>query len=150
LAFVSGEFSIFCATRLVEAGMKIHLLPNATGWKWESIQNWADKGLLASELIQRRGQPCHVVLPHQLLEFRQRYVPLADLARAMGTKSSALARLLPGIELVGAKQLPDGATRGGLIRVADLGRLAVIGARAGHDLFVPAPTSSHEVTEHGD
>ncbi|MBN3759889.1 TniQ family protein [Burkholderia sp. Ac-20365] len=150
MAFLRSDVSQYFGTPLLEAGMSIQQLAKATGWKWESIQNWADKGLLASELIQRRGQPCHVVLPHQLLEFRQRYVPLADLARAMGTKSSALARLLPGIELVGAKQLPDGATRGGLIRVADLGRLAVIGARAGHDLFVPASTSSHEVTEHGD
>jgi hypothetical protein len=79
------------------------------------------------------------VLPHQLLAFRQSYIPLADLARSMGTKSSALTRLLPGVELVGAKPLPDGAMRGGLIRIADLGRLAMLGARAGHDLFVPAP-----------
>ena len=118
--------------------MSIQQLAKATGWKWESIQNWVDEGLLASELIQRRGQPCRVVLPHQLLAFRQAYVPLADLARAMGTRSSALSRLLPGVELVGAKQLRDGAMRGGLIRIADLGRLAILGARAGHDLFVPA------------
>ncbi|WP_244105199.1 hypothetical protein [Burkholderia ambifaria] len=56
----------------------------------------------------------------------------------MGTTSSSLSRLLPRVELVGAKRLPDGAMRGALIRIADLGRLAVIGARAGHDLFVPA------------
>ncbi|WP_175701383.1 TniQ family protein [Burkholderia ambifaria] len=138
MSFLRADVSQYFGTPLLEAGMSIQQLAKATGWKWESIQNWVDEGLLVSELIQRRGQPCRVVLPHQLLEFRQAYVPLADLARAMGTKSSALSRLLPGVELVGAKQLPDGAIRGGLIRVADLGRLAVIGARAGHDLFVPA------------
>jgi hypothetical protein len=74
-----------------------------------------------------------------LLAFRQSYIPLADLARAMDKKASALSRSLPGIELVGAKKLPDGAVRGGLIRIADLGRLAMLGARAGTDLFVPAP-----------
>lgn len=79
-----------------------------------------------------------MVLPPQLLAFRQTYVPLADLARGMGTKSSALSRLLSGIELVGARQLPGGAMRGGLIRMADLGRLAILGARAGQDLFVSA------------
>lgn len=94
--------------------------------------------LEAGMSIQLRGQPCRVVLPHQLLEFRQTYIPLADLARAMGKKASALSLSLHGIELVGAKRLPDGAMRGGLLRMADIGRLAVIGARAGQDLFVPA------------
>lgn len=138
MSFVRTDVSQYFGTPLLEAGMSIQQLAKATGWKWESIQNWVDEGLLASERIQRRGQSCRVVLPHQLLEFRQAYVPLADMARAMGTRSSALSRLLPGVELVGAKQLPDGAMRGALIRIVDLGRLAVIGARAGHDLFVPA------------
>ncbi|CAP41469.1 MULTISPECIES: hypothetical protein [Burkholderiales] len=139
MSFLRADVSRYFGTPLLEAGMSIQQLAKATGWKWESIAHWVDEGLLASESIQRRGQPCRVVLPHQLLAFRQSYIPLADLARSMGTKSSALSRLLPGVELVGAKQLPDGAMRGGLIRIADLGRLAVIGARAGHDLFVPAP-----------
>lgn len=95
--------------------MSIQQLAIATGLKWESIANWVDKGLLESETIQRRGQSCRVVLPHQLLMFRQSYIPLADLARAMGTKASALSRSLPGIELVGAKQLQDGVMRGALI-----------------------------------
>lgn len=137
-SFLRAEVSPYFGTPLLEAGMSIQQLAKATGWKWESIQNWVDEGLLASERIQRRGQPCRVVLPHQLLAFRQAYVPLADLARAMDKRSSALSRLLTGVELVGAKQLPDGAMRGALIRMADLGRLAVIGAREGHDLFVPA------------
>jgi hypothetical protein len=138
-SFVRSDVSQYFGTALLEAGMSIQQLAKATGWKWESISHWMDEGLLASESIQRRGQPCRVVLPHQLLAFRQSYIPLADLARAMDKKASALSRSLPGIKLVGAKQLPDGATRGGLIRIADLGRLAVLGARAGEDLFVPAP-----------
>lgn len=79
-----------------------------------------------------------MVLPHQLLAFRQTYVPLADLVRSFGTRSSALTKLLPGVELVGARPLPDGIGRGGLVRIADLCRLAVIGARAGQDLLTPA------------
>lgn len=144
-ARILGEMSFFIAdvsqhfgTPLLEAGMSIHQLSKATGWKWESISHWMDEGLLACESTQLRGQPCRVVLPHQLLAFRQSYIPLADLARAMDKKASALSHWLPGIELLGAKRLPDGALRGGLLRIADLGRLAVIGARAGHDLFVPA------------
>ncbi len=141
MSFLRADVSQYFGTPLLEAGMSIQQLAKATGWKWESISHWVEEGLLKSESVQRRGQPCRVVLPHQLLEFRQAYVPLADLARAMGTKSSALSRLLPRVELVGAKQLPDGAMRGGLIRIGDLGRLAILGARAGHDLFVPASVS---------
>lgn len=138
MSFLMADVSQHFGTPLLEAGMSIHQLSKATGWKWESISHWMDEGLLDFEAIQLRGQPCRVVLPHQLLAFRQSYIPLADLARAMDKKASALSHWLPDIELLGAKRLPDGALRGGLLRIADLGRLAVIGARAGYDLFVPA------------
>lgn len=137
MAFLMSDVLQYFGTPLLEVGMSIQQLAKTTGWKWESISHWVDEGLLASVSIQRCGQACRVVLPYQLLAFRQSYIPLADLARAMGTKSSALSRLLSGVERVGSKQLPDGTMRGGLIRIADLGRLAVIGARAGQDLFVP-------------
>lgn len=138
MSFLMADVSQYFGTPLLEAGMSIHQLSKATGWKWESIAHWMDEGLLACESIQLRGQPCRVVLPHQLLAFRQNYIPLADLARAMGTKASAMSHALPGVELVGAKRLPDGAVRGGLLRIADIARLAVIGAKAGYDLFVPS------------
>lgn len=138
MVFRRADVAAYFGTPLLEAGMSIHQLSVSTGWKWESIAHWIDQGLLDSHSIVLRGQVCRVVLPHQLLAFRQNYVPLADLARGMGTKSSALSRLLSGIELVGAQQLAGGAARGGLIRIAELGRLAVLGARAGQDLFVSA------------
>jgi len=138
MSFLRADVSQYFGTPLLEAGMSIQQLSRLTGWKWESISHWIDEGLLDAQSIELRGQPCRVVLPHQLLSFRQTYLPLADLARGMGTKSSALSRLLSGIELVGAQQLPGGAARGGLIRIAELGRLAVLGARAGQDLFVSA------------
>jgi hypothetical protein len=138
MTFFRSDVSTYFGAPLLEAGMSIQQLAKATGWKWESISHWINEGLLASETIQRRGQLCRVVSPHQLLAFRQSYIPLADLGRAMDKKASALSRLLPGVKLVGAQQLPDGASRGALIRIADLGWLAVLGARAGEDLFVPA------------
>lgn len=138
MSFRTEDVSPYFGTPLLEAGMSIQQLSKATKWKWESISHWMDEGLLACESIQLRGQRCRVVLPHQLLAFRQSYIPLADLARAMDKKASALSHWLPGIELLGAKRLPDGALRGGLLRIADLGRLAVIGARSGYDLFVSA------------
>lgn len=138
MAFRMSDVRQYFGVPLLEAGMSLQHLAKATGWKWESISHWVTEGLLGSELILRRGQPCRIVLPQHLLAFRQSYIPLADLARAMGTKASALSRLLHGIKLIGAKQLPDGTMRGGLIRFSDLGQLALIGARAGQDLFVPA------------
>lgn len=137
-SFLRSDVAQYFGTPLLEAGMSIQQLSRATGWKWESISHWVDEGLLGCESIQRRGQNCRVVLPHQLLAFRQSYIPLSDLARAMDTKSSALSRLLHGVKLVGAKKLPDGSMRGGLIQIAELGRFALLGARAGEDLFVPA------------
>ena len=138
MVFRRADIASYFGTPLLEAGMSIQQLSRFTGWKWESIAHWIDEGLLESQSISLRGQPCRVVLPHQLLSFRHTFVPLADLARGMGTKSSALSKLLSGIELVGAQRLPGGAARGGLIRIAELGRLAVLGARAGQDLFVSA------------
>ncbi len=136
--FRRDDVTEYFGTPLFEAGMSIQQLSKLTGWKWESISYWIEEGLLESESIQLRGRPCRVVLPHQLLAFRQAYVPLADLARGMGTKSSALTKLLPGIELIGARPLSDGVSRGGLIKMAELGRLAIIGAKADSDLFVTA------------
>ncbi|CBJ36242.1 protein of unknown function [Ralstonia solanacearum CMR15] len=138
MVFLRTDVASYFGTPLLEAGMSIQQLSKFTGWKWESISHWIDEGLLESQSIVLRGQACRVVLPHQLLAFRQAYMPLADLARGIGTKSSALSKLLSGIELVGALRLPGGANRGGLIRIAELGRLAVLGARAGQDLFVSA------------
>jgi predicted DNA-binding transcriptional regulator AlpA len=138
MVFRRTDVTPYFGTPLLESGMSVHSLSRLTGWKSESIAHWIEQGLLQAESIELRGQPCRVVLPHQVLAFRHQYMPLADLAQGMGTKSSALSRLLSGIEVVGALKLPGGASRGGLIRVAELGQLAVLGARAGHDLFVPA------------
>lgn len=115
----------YFGTPLLEAGMSIQQLSKTTGWKWESIAYWIDEGLLQSQSILLRGQPCRVVMPEHLLAFRQHYLPLADLAKAMGTRSSSLVDRLIGLKVIGAKPLPGGATRGGLIALADLGRLAV-------------------------
>jgi len=135
VAFRRSDVSQYFGMPLIEAGMSIQQLAEATNWKWESISHWVSEGLLASEIVHRRGQICRIVLPHQLLAFRLSYIPLADLARAMGTKSSALSRLLPHVELIGAKRLPDGTMRGGLVRIAHLGHLALAGAKAREDRF---------------
>ena len=129
MGFLRSEVAPYFGTPVLEAGMSMQQLAKFTGWKWESIAHWVSLGFLESQQILLRGQPCQVVSPQQLLAFRQTYIPLADLARAMGTRPSALAESLTRVEIVGAKPLPNGLRRGGLIRMADLGRLAVTGAR---------------------
>lgn len=125
--FLRSDVQRHFGTPLLEAGMSISQLAKATGWKDESISHWIQQQLLEAEQIQLRGQPCRIVLPEQLLRFRQTYMPLADLAKAMGTRSSSLIDKLADVDLVGAKQLPNGAQRGALVRVADLGKWAMAG-----------------------
>lgn len=128
MGFQRDEVLRFFGTPLLESGMSVQQLAKATGWKWESISHWIELGLLQSQPVLLRGQPCRVVMPEHLLEFRRMYIPLADLAHAMGTRPSHLVEQLSGIELVGAKPLPNGQRRGGLLRLSELGRLAIQGS----------------------
>lgn len=127
MAFRREDVMRYFGTPLLEAGMSIQQLAKATGWKWESIAHWIDEGLLQSQSILLRGQPCRVVMPEHLLAFRRQYLPLADLAHSMDTRPSYLVEQLRGIELFGAKPLPNGQRRGGLLLLSDLGKLAVQG-----------------------
>jgi hypothetical protein len=115
----------FFSTPLLEAGLSIQALSKLTGWKWEAISHWVDIGLLKFTPVTLRGQPSRVVMPVHLVEFSSVYVPLAAVAHQLGSKSSALAEKLQGIEILGAKPLPDGQRRGGLLRIADLAAIAV-------------------------
>jgi len=125
MGFLRSDIAPFFGTPVLEPGMSVQQLSEITGWKWESISHWMSQGLLESQQIILRGQHCRVVSPQQLLAFRQSYVPLADLAKAMGTKSSWLTVSFQGLEIVGAKCSATGVKRGGLVRMADLGRLAL-------------------------
>lgn len=128
IGFLRCEVRAYFGTPLLEAGLAINQLSNLTGWKWESINHWIELGLLDSNSIILRGQSCKVVSPEQLLSFARTYVPLADLARSLDSRSSFLIERLSDLEILGGKPLPNGTQRGALIRLADLAKLAV-GAR---------------------
>ena len=130
IGFLASEVKEYFATPLLATGLTIHQLALATGWKWESVSHWIDEGHLGAQTAVLRGQTCQVVSAEQLLAFRQQFIVVADLARSMKTRSSSLVDRLPGVEIVGAKPLPNGARRGGLLRISDLGRLAVAGANS--------------------
>lgn len=117
----------FFGTPIVDSGLTVERLEAATGWKSESIYHWLDEGLLECESVNLRGQRCRVVTPEQLLRFTRTYMPLSDVAKALGSRSGAMATKLRATTLVGAKLLPKGASRGALVRVEDLARLAIDG-----------------------
>lgn len=123
-----SEVKRYFGRPVLDAGLSVNQLAKLTGWKWESVRNWIDEGLLESHEIVLRGQPCRVVMPEQLLVFTQAYVPLASLAHAVDSKSSALLERLGNIPLLGGKQLPNGAVRGALVRLSDLAHAALLPA----------------------
>jgi hypothetical protein len=129
MAFLRSDVAPFFGTPLVEAGTTIQTLSQETGWKWESISHWIEEGFLEADSTKLRGQTCRVISAQQLLKFRQSYVPLADLAKVMNSKPSSVSERIPGLPVVGAKLLPNGVRRGGLVRLSDLAALAEIGAK---------------------
>lgn len=131
MGFLRSEVAQYFGLPVLESGMSLSSLSKITGWKQENLRHWINEGLMQTEEVKLPGQQRDVILPEQLLAFRQTYVPMADLAKALDTKASALARNLGDtVEVVGALTLPNGVRRGGLLRVADLGRLAVAQAKA--------------------
>ncbi len=124
LQFKLTQVKQFFGTPVLEHGLAVNQLSKKTGWKWESISHWIELGLLESETITLRGQPCRVVTPEHLLRFTQQFIPLADLAKNIGCKSSVLMDQLD-VELLGGKPLPNGMQRGALVRLSDLTRLAL-------------------------
>lgn len=113
------------ARPVLDQGLTVQGLSEATGYKHETISHWIAHGLLKSFDVLIGGQPCRVVTPTQYNEFRRQFVPVSDLAKEFGTKSSALMPLLNGIEVLGFQVLAGGARRGGVVRMKDLARAAV-------------------------
>jgi hypothetical protein len=122
--FLWNDIAQHYARPVLDQGLTVQALGEATGYKHESVAHWMALGLLTSIDVLLRGQRCRLVTPTQFAQFRREYVPLSDLAKELGTKSSALARQLGDIKIVGSQVLPGGERRGGLVRMADLARAA--------------------------
>lgn len=144
LQYKLSDVRRFFGTPLLEAGLSVNQLAKLTGWKHESIDHWIESGLLESFSIMLRGQPCRVVMPAQLLAFNRTYMPVADLAKLVGSRSSYLTSRLEHIGVIAGKTVSDGTQRGMLVRLSDvaalamksanLGRLGVRDARAGRTM----------------
>ncbi|ARN18439.1 TniQ family protein [Piscinibacter gummiphilus] len=131
LQYPLAEVRRFFGTPLLEAGLSVSQLAKLTGWKHESIDHWIETGLLESHPIVLRGQPCRVVMPAQLLAFNRTYMPVSDLARLVGGRSSFMAKRLAHIGVIAGKATSSGTQRGMLVRLSDVAELAMRTANLG-------------------
>lgn len=131
LQYLLSDVRRFFGTPLLEAGLSVNQLARLTGWKHESIDHWMDSGLLESFPIVLRGQPCRVVMPAQLLAFNRTYIPVSDLARLVGGRSSFMSKRLAHIGVIAGKATSEGTQRGMLVKLADVAALAMRTANIG-------------------
>ncbi|WP_082565467.1 TniQ family protein [Duganella sp. Root1480D1] len=124
--FPADEVMQYLGAAALDEGLTLSQLAQATGWKYHSIAGWTHQNLLESETVILQGRRSRVVTVEGLANFRRKWIPVSEIAAAMGSKGSAVTRHLEskGIVIVGQTHEADGAARGGLIRISDLGRLA--------------------------
>lgn len=125
LQYKLADVRRFFGTPMLEAGLSVSQLAQLTGWKHESIDHWIEEGLLESFSIVLRGQPCRVVMPAQLLAFNRTYMPVSDLAKLVGSRSSFMSKRLDQIGVIPGRTTKAGSQRGMLVRLADVAQLAM-------------------------
>lgn len=125
LTFATDEVRRYLGSVGLTDGMTLTQLEKVTGWKYEALSHWAQSGLLKTIDVLLQGRSARLVTNTALADFRRTWIPVSDLAQAMGTKSSALTAKIAqrGIPIHGQLTLPSGAKRGGLLQLADLGAL---------------------------
>lgn len=125
LTFATEEIRRYLGSVGLADGMTLTQLEKTTGWKYEALSYWAQSGLLITIDVLLHGRSTRLVTNAALADFRRTWVPISDLAQALGTKSSALTAKIAqrGITIYGQLTLPSGAKRGGLLRLADLAAL---------------------------
>lgn len=112
-------------------GLTLTQLELATGWKYEAISRWTELGVLESELVRLQGRSARIVTIGGFAKFRSEWVPVAELANAVGSKASALTRRFEekGVQITGQTDSTKGPRRGGLVRIKDLIDLAGLNNR---------------------
>ena len=125
LTFATDEVRRYLGSVGLTEGMTLPQLEKITGWKYEALSYWAQSGLLKTVDGLLHGRSARLVTNSALADFRRTWIPVSDLAQAMGTKSSALTAKITqrGLPIHGQLTLPSGAKRGGLLQLADLGAL---------------------------
>lgn len=131
LIYSTEEVTRYLGTAALDSALTLNQLALATGWKYASIAGWAKQSLLESELVVLQGKRSRVVTVEGLARFRREWIPVAEIAAAVDSKGSAVSKHLEtmGITISGLTREKNGAVRGGLIRISDLGHLAGLSSR---------------------
>jgi hypothetical protein len=110
----------------LDKAFTLNQVATATGWKYQCIATWAKQNLLESEPVVLQGVNARVVTIEGLARFRRQWIPVSEIAAALESKGSAVSKHLveSGIVISGQLYEKNGAARGGLIRMSDLGRPA--------------------------
>lgn len=123
--FAERDVKRYLGAVALNDGLTLTQIEKVTGWKYESLSHWVYEGFLKSVVVDLQGRPARVVPLTDLLAFRRDWLPVSDIASALNSKSSAISRKLANCNVVvhGQKLLPDGAKRGGLVRLSDVAQL---------------------------
>lgn len=124
--FSSEDIKRYLGSVALNNALTLTQLEQATGWKYEVLNRWAELGLLESETVQLQGKTARVVTFGAFAKFRRQWIPVSEIAYIGHSKSSAITARLSakGIDICGQTEFERGTRRGGLIRVADLIHLA--------------------------
>ena len=70
-------------------------------------------------------------MPAQLLAFNRTYMPVSDLAKLVGSRSSFMSRRLEQIGVIPGRATSEGTQRGMLVRLSDVAAMAMGTANLG-------------------
>lgn len=98
------------------------------GWKPEVVAFWCSQGHLNCIKYMNAGKPAYNITLEDLLVFQKTFLPLADLANQLGTRSSHLLRKLDQRNIPTLPGKPTGSTeRGRILKLSQLDSLLLGG-----------------------
>jgi hypothetical protein len=119
-AFPRARLKTHLQDRRHDRGWSVEEVAEITGWKAQCIAHWCDIGLLECETRKHFRGRARIIRPEHLVAFQMTYVPLAFLAKELGTTSRGLMSALQDKNIVVYGAFTEGATtRGHLVRMAD-------------------------------
>ncbi len=126
-AFPRAHLKSHLQDRRHDRGWSVEEVAQITGWKAQCIAHWCDIGLLGCETREHFRGRARIIRPEHLAAFQMTFVPLASLAKELGTTSRGLMSALrdANIDVFGACT-EGNAKRGHLVRIADLVRVGLV------------------------
>jgi DNA-binding XRE family transcriptional regulator len=127
--FSNADIRAYLGSVALSTSLTLVQLERATGWKYQTLSHWCELGILEFETVTLRGSQARLVTVGAIAKFRGEWIPLSEVAKSLGSKSSAVAARLgeKGVRISGLSESTAGVRRGGLIRIRDLAKLAGLG-----------------------